>query len=177
MKINLLDEKSVLVELSEEDLSKNEMTYEQLDYSNHKTRAFVEKVLESVRAETGNNVFASRSLEVDVMPSSSGGCLMVFTEAEPSGEANFFSAESMDAFLDFARALSSVKKTCRSNLFEGEDGRYFLELENPETAERTLALEFLEPVELSSFERRAFAEHAKCVLEGCALEALSGESF
>lgn len=181
MIINLIDEKNVLVELSEEDLSKNEMTYEQLDYSNIKTKNFVRKVLESVRAETGNSVFASRSLEVDVMPSDSGGCLMVFTETEPenepTSETNIFFAENIDDMLDFARVFSSLKKPCRSALFKGEDGRYFLLFKDHEKTNRTLALEFLEPLELSGLESEAFLEHTQCVLRDFALEALSGESL
>ena len=43
MKIDAIDEKSVLVELSKEDLSKSEITYEELDYANERTRTFVRK--------------------------------------------------------------------------------------------------------------------------------------
>ena len=57
MKIDAIDEKSILVELSKEDLSKSEITYEELDYANERTRKLVQRILETIRLETGKTVY------------------------------------------------------------------------------------------------------------------------
>ena len=178
MKIDAIDEKSVLVELSKEDLSKSEITYEELDYANERTRTFVRKILETIRLETGRMVFESGSLEVEVMPDSFGGCLMIFKEKKESDFAeedktSVFFSENINDLIDCARVLKGLEAQVESAALYCADGTFFLLLSVCSSKKRSVLSEYLEEAAFTE-ERLCFLkEYGKCLIERDALAVLS----
>lgn len=178
MKIDAIDEKSILVELSKEDLSKSEITYEELDYANERTRKLVQRILETIRLETGKTVFENGSLEVEVMPDSFGGCLMIFKNK--NGEKNakedktsVFFSENINNFIDCARALGKTEEQCKSGKLFSFDGTYFLLLSGLSERKRSVLSEYLEETALTQARLAFLLEYGKCLIEKDALFVLS----
>lgn len=178
MKIDAIDEKSVLVELSKEDLSKSEITYEELDYANERTRTFVRKILETIRLETGRTVFESGSLEVEVMPDSFGGCLMIFKEKKESDFAeedktSVFFSENINDLIDCARVLKGLEAQVESAALYCADGTFFLLLSVCSSKKRSVLSEYLEEAAFTEERLGFLKEYGKCLIERDALAVLS----
>ncbi len=178
MKIDAFDEKSILVELSKEDLSKSEMTYEQLDYSNEKTRRLVRSVLEKIRLETGRRVSDGASLEVDVMPDSFGGCLMIFKErkesrTEESEETIVFKTNEINDLIDLSRRLRKENPPIEKTELYLLDEMFFLFLKKVTPAQKAVAAEYLRPLFLSEAKLLSIKEAGKCLIKSKALETLA----
>ena len=178
MKIDAIDEKSVLVELSKEDLSKSEITYEELDYANERTRTFVRKILETIRLETGRTVFESGSLEVEVMPDSFGGCLMIFKEKKESNFAeedktSVFFSENINDLIDCARVLKGLEAPEKSGALYCADGTFFLLLSVCSSKKRSVLSEYLEEAAFTEERLGFLKEYGKCLIERDALAVLS----
>lgn len=181
MRIDITDKKSIMVELSKDDLSKSEITYEQLDYSNPQTRKLVRRILEKIRSETG--LFASEcsALEVEVMPDSFGGCLMFFKETqkakEPKNEAALFACKNISDLIDCSRA---AKKACKSlpsaALYQNEGGYLLFVAECPEGLSALLC-EYLSKCTASQMELAVTLEHSVCLAENNSLVLLSGKKL
>lgn len=175
MKIDAIDENSILVELSKEELSKNEVTFEQLDYANEKTRALVRSVLEKIRTETGRCVSKDGALEVDVMPNSSGGCLMLFTEnraeAQSEGTPAVFKTDEIDNLIDFSRRLKG--ESSRSALYRYSDS-FFLFAPELSAFQLAVAGEYFETVKLKEEELNVLTEIGECLIQKNALAVLQG---
>ena len=178
MKIDAIDEKSVLVELSKEDLSKSEITYEELDYANERTRTFVRKILETIRLETGRTGFESGSLDVEVMPDSFGGCLMIFKKknesdfTEKENTAVFFS-ENINDLIDCARVLKNLEAQVESGALYCADGTFFLLLSGYPGKKRSVLSEYLEEAAFTEERLGFLKEYGKCLIESDALAVLS----
>ena len=178
MKIDAIDEKSVLVELSKEDLSKSEITYEELDYANERTRTFVRKILEIIRLETGRTVFESGSLEVEVMPDSFGGCLMIFKEKKESAfteedKTSVFFSENINDLIDCARVLKGLEAAEKSGALYCADGTFFLLLSVCSSKKRSVLSEYLEEAAFTEERLGFLKEYGKCLIERDALAVLS----
>lgn len=175
MKIDAIDEKSILVELSKEDLLKNEVTYELLDYSNEETRRLVRSVLEKIRLETGRTVSDIGSLEVDVMPDSFGGCLMIFRESEsPETEkVSVFVTEEINDLIDFARRLKAENAMIEKTELYRFERTFVLFAEKVSAAQHAVACEYLEPLFLSEAKALSIKEACECLLKSSALKTLS----
>ncbi len=178
MKIDAIDEKSILVELSKEDLLKNKITYEQLDYSNEETRKLVRLVLEKVRLETGRMVNDIGSLEVDVMPDSFGGCLMIFKEKETSQckkeetEAVFITEEIND-IIDLARRLKKEKAMIEKTELYRFEKTLVLFIGEVSDAQYAAVSEYLEPLIINEMKAQSIKEACECLIKSCALKTLS----
>lgn len=178
MKIDAIDEKSILVELSKEDLSKSEITYEELDYKNERTRKLVRRILETIRLETGRIVSENSTLEVEVMPDSFGGCLMIFKEkraAEPeeADKTAVFFSKNINDFIDCARALKKMKAQQESGGLFSAEGAFFLLLPGCSREKRSVLSEYLEETAFSKAKLGFLLEYGKCLIEKDALEVLS----
>ena len=178
MKIDAIDEKSVLVELSKEDLSKSEITYEELDYANERTRTFVRKILETISIETGRTVFESGSLEVEVMPDSFGGCLMIFKEKKESAfteedKTSVFFSENINDLIDCARVLKGLEAAEKSGALYCADGTFFLLLSGYPGKKRSVLSEYLEEAAFTEERLGFLKEYGKCLIERDALAVLS----
>jgi len=177
MKIDAIDENSILVELSKEDLLKSEVTYEQLDYANEETRRLVRLVLEKVRLETGRMISDGASLEVDVMPDSFGGCLMIFKEKErPKAEekSSFaFFTEEINDLIDLARRFKKENTVLEKSELYRLEKTFVLFAAGLSSAQNVTVSEYLEPLNLTESKTLRIKEMGECLIKSCALKVLS----
>ena len=87
MRIEAITRRKIVVELSAEDMTTLDITYEALDYSSVETRRVIWVILDRVRESTGCDIDPSGQLLIDAMPRPTGGCILFFTLRNGSGEA------------------------------------------------------------------------------------------
>ncbi|MCL2299494.1 MAG: adaptor protein MecA, partial [Firmicutes bacterium] len=90
MRIEAITRRKVVVELSAEDMTTLDITYEALDYASVETRRVIWVILDRVRECTGCDIDPSGQLLIDAMPRPTGGCILFFTlrggNPEPAAE-------------------------------------------------------------------------------------------
>ncbi|MDR1927775.1 MAG: adaptor protein MecA [Oscillospiraceae bacterium] len=79
MRIEAITRRKIIVELSAEDLSALDITYDALDYASVETRRVIWVILDRVRETTGCDVDPSGQMLIDAMPRPTGGCILFFT--------------------------------------------------------------------------------------------------
>ena len=79
MRIEAITRRKIVVELSAEDMSTLDITYEALDYASVETRRVIWVILDRVRESTGCDIDPSGQLLIDAMPRPTGGCILFFT--------------------------------------------------------------------------------------------------
>ena len=79
MRIEAITRRKVVVELSAEDMTTLDITYEALDYASVETRRVIWVILDRVRESTGCDIDPSGQLLIDAMPRPAGGCILFFT--------------------------------------------------------------------------------------------------
>jgi len=79
MRIEAITRRKIVVELSPEDMTTLDITYEALDYASVDTRRVLWVILDRVRECTGCDIDPSGQLLIDAMPRPTGGCILFFT--------------------------------------------------------------------------------------------------
>ena len=79
MRIEAITRRKIVVELSAEDMTSLDITYEALDYASVDTRRVIWVILDRVRECTGCDIDPSGQLLIDAMPRPTGGCILFFT--------------------------------------------------------------------------------------------------
>jgi len=79
MRIEAITRRKIVVELSAEDMTTLDITYEALDYASVDTRRVIWVILDRVRECTGCDIDPSGQLLIDAMPRPTGGCILFFT--------------------------------------------------------------------------------------------------
>ncbi|MDR3314352.1 MAG: adaptor protein MecA [Oscillospiraceae bacterium] len=79
MRIEAITRRKIVVELSAEDLTGLDITYDALDYASIETRRVIWIILDRVRETTGCDMDPSGQLFIDAMPRPTGGCILFFT--------------------------------------------------------------------------------------------------
>ena len=79
MRIEAITRRKIVVELSPEDMTTLDITYEALDYASVETRRVIWVILDRVRESTGCDIDPSGQLLIDAMPRPTGGCILFFT--------------------------------------------------------------------------------------------------
>ena len=129
MKIEIATERSVLVECSAAELQAWNLTYETLEGKNTRAIAALQVVLARIQAQTGRS-FPQRELEIDLLPSLDGGCLLILTdpdkEASDVGQAIACVFESADALLDFLSFAEGSKAGTGGAELYRNGGQYLL---------------------------------------------------
>lgn len=78
MRIEAITRRKIVVELSAEDMTTLDITYEALDYASVDTRRVIWVILDRVRECTGCDIDPSGQLLIDAMPRPTGGCILFF---------------------------------------------------------------------------------------------------
>lgn len=86
MKIESPNASKIIVELSDEDMTKLDITYDELDYSNIDTRRVIWTILAKARKLLGRDIDPSGKMTIETMPSAEGGCVILFTVPEGDGK-------------------------------------------------------------------------------------------
>lgn len=75
MKIELLDDKTVKVLLSDIDMKSLELSYEEMDYKNPQTKRVLLKLIDEIKKEVKINLNAGK-LFIEAFPYADGGCIL-----------------------------------------------------------------------------------------------------
>lgn len=92
MKIQKLDEKTVRVLLSAADLQQFQITYEQMNYSDEKTKQAILMIVRQIKSQTGLPVESVR-LFIEAFPDEKNGCILYVNLIESSDEKKMFRCE------------------------------------------------------------------------------------
>lgn len=114
MTFQVLNETTLLVEMSYEDMKKHKITYETLDHNS----SAIKKILKIVKA--GDNFNTSEKITIEALPIDNG-CFFIFTflpkktryKMRKLHESVLFKTENLDDLLDF---VSVIKEQYQKNL-------------------------------------------------------------
>lgn len=79
MRVEVLTEDAIVVELTEEDMKNLNITYEEMDYSKVETKRVIWTVLSRAGKSLGREINMSGRLLVEAMQRETGGCLLFFS--------------------------------------------------------------------------------------------------
>ena len=189
MKIELLSETQIKITLTKLDMDSFEVTYDELDYQNNKTRDIIEDLLLHANLVTGFST-ASGKLFVEVFPTDDAGCIFYISSLDRKPQSNsaegkrgeypepvIYRFAELDSLLRAAPILFKRwgHRIYKSSLYLLE-GKYLLLLYPLLAAEQHMVgflkeyAEFFGKGEL----RAAFlSEHAQPLITGRALEELN----
>ena len=108
MRIEAITRRKIVVELSAEDMTTLDITYEALDYASVETRRVIWVILDRVRESTGCDIDPSGQLLIDAMPRPTGGCILFFTLR--GGEAEIAEPVNIAASLENAAYPRVLRK-------------------------------------------------------------------
>lgn len=126
MKITSPNDICISVELTDDDMKKLDITYDELDYSNIETRRVLWTVLDEARRISGKSISLSDNLLIETKPSEKGGCIIFFISL-PAAEkqrsektsvtnsryliCDFAAADDMLDFIEKTKNIDILKKT------------------------------------------------------------------
>lgn len=140
MKIEAPQENKIIVELTTDDMSELDITYERMDYSNIETRRVIWTLLDRARQTLGRDIDPSGKMLIEALPKPSGGCVIYFTVLDDgiraAGRRNVFQIrkehilsfdfDTVDTLTSCAEAVNVSGETLpKSSLYEW-GGKYRL---------------------------------------------------
>ncbi len=169
MTIEIATEQSVLVELTAEDLQSLHLTYEQIGSAQSKTVKAWKTILQEIRQRTGR-VYSDREVEIDMLPSRSGGCLMIVSlpHAMKTEFVDLCVLEDCDALTDYLSAARRFKALHRCKLYRLQNGCYAVQTDERENT-NLLMREFGTYLRLTNQQFAAVSEQAECLKVFCGL--------
>ena len=114
------------ISLTRDDLLKNELEAEKLDYSNVKTKKFIWELLDIANSKTGFDVGAER-ITVKVFPSPDGGCELFVTKKELSDMPK--NSKGLICILDDTDKLYALCSRLRSAGYRGKSSLHTLDMQ------------------------------------------------
>ena len=143
MKIESPNASKIIVELSNEDMSKLDITYEELDYSNIETRRVIWTILAKARKLLKRDIDPSGKMTIETLPSAEGGCMILFTVPDDSfrmrkalpvrmcSENPVYEFQDIDDLIDLYSALKKLKADLclEAGLYSDGEGKYRLVFE------------------------------------------------
>ena len=180
MKINSPAENRIIVDLTEQDMAKLDITYEEMDYSTIETRRVIWTLLDEAGKTLGKELDPSRRMIIEAIPKNEGGCVLNFTLLD-SGKRiipqkqllkkqseNFICEfDSLDALY---RAAESADIRRKNSLYE-KDGKYRLLVCDSGNSARHFS-EFGRVISCDPLIRDHTNEHWNLLAEGNAIEKL-----
>ncbi len=179
MKISLVSDTITVIELSPEEMTQYDFTFEKSDYSSPHTRRVLWSIIDDASRITGKTVEVSKGLEIDFLPDIKGGGLLIISEGEDENikahklpHKSIFESRDIDLIIDFAKTVCGITGAVSSCLYF-LSGTYRLLIHSGESAFYFLAKEFsLEEVS-SPYCSESTKEGWQCLIRGNALEILS----
>lgn len=120
MEIELLENSSIKIRLTKEDLENLNISIEDFDYSNIETRRVIWMLLDAARCELKIDIDLSERMLIEIMPNKSGGCCIFITGLEnrtgksmrrtgrKSMKPQFFDFDGVDSLISATCALKTV---------------------------------------------------------------------
>lgn len=132
MKINSPNKAKIIVELSRDDMTDLDITYESMDYSNIETRRVIWTILDKARHELHRDIDPSGKMTIETIPLDTGGCVIFFTVNETSQNIKavlprneeVYEFDSLDNVIDL---FSSMKEDFPlGKLYTDNEGKFRL---------------------------------------------------
>lgn len=188
MKIEVLNNESIIVELSDDDMKSLNITYEEMDYSKVETKRVIWTILSRAGRTLGRELNPSGKLLVEAMRRESGGCVLFFSvenEDKRTRKSKRYLVKKADyivcqldsacALMACAERLTFTGMKVESCLYENKN-KYRL-LVRSQTAGaglvRSCLAEFGEICGESAVIAAHTAEHWHCITDKNAVELLS----
>ncbi|NMP37592.1 MAG: adaptor protein MecA [Clostridiales bacterium] len=126
MKIKAQNDYRIMVELSDEDMTMLDITYEEMDYSNIETRRVIWTLLDEARRVLGKDINPAEKMLIEAVPNPSGdGCILYFTvmpfDDKSSQRKLIMKKESQPVICTFFDADSVV---CLKKILENASDSY-----------------------------------------------------
>ena len=190
MKIVSPQENKIVVELTSDDLTELDITYEEMDYGNIETRRVIWTILDRARHTLSRDIDPSGKMLIETVPTPEGGCVLYITVLETPPHSlgcrgvlrihkertrfTYAFASLDDLTACAARIRESVREPCRSSLFL-LDGQYRLTVHSalPPRRVRTLLAEYGVPCADGALPDAFLREHGKLLAEDDAIEKLT----
>ncbi len=143
MRIEAPGENKIVVELTTQDMSDLDITYEDMDYSNIETRRVIWTLLDRAGQALGRDIDPTGRMMIEAIPRKNGGCVMHFTilreekcrqqiPARPvlRKEETVYTYEftSLDDLMDCAASFLRMRFTPISSALYASDGIFRLVL-------------------------------------------------
>lgn len=188
MKINSPAEDRIIVDLTKQDMTELDITYEDMDYSTVETRRVIWTVLGEAGKALGRELDPSRRMIIEAMPKSEGGCVLCFTLLDARHKSRVHKQllkkasksvlcefDCPDALLCAAESFLRLGYGAESSLYES-GGKYRLIVSCPEEplAPAGFFSEFAEILECDDMLCEFTREHWRELAASGALEALCG---
>ncbi len=106
MNITVQAENTICIELTRNDMTELDITYEELDYSNIETRRVLWTLLDEARHELGRDIRLTQKMLIEAVPDDNGGCRIYFTVNDEN--------EKCKGDRKYVR-LSGTKTVCQSS--------------------------------------------------------------
>ena len=173
MNIHSVNKNKFIVELSAEDMSELDITYEEMDYSDIETRRVIWTILDRVRESTGRDVDPSGNLLIEAAADAEGGGILCFTVPnerritaavkEPAisktGNAVVYEFDGADSLLDMIKTVGKENLPAANSLYKSKS-RYRLVLPKfPGSAEKKKIEEYGKLIGRNSLAVAATKEH------------------
>ncbi len=178
-------ENTICIELTQDDMTQLDITYDELDYSNIETRRVLWTLLDEAKHKLGKNISLAQKMLIEALPDEKGGCTLFFTvtdaPCEISGKKQLIKqqatsavcqSEKLDDLCDLASVLRKMDCTQKSELyFNGKNYRMIIYPKNHCHNINNVVTEFgiLCEKDAESFT----AEHYKLLASPDAVEVLS----
>lgn len=171
MKIDLIDNKHIKVELDVKDMMKYGINHKSFCEKTENAREALKHILQSIYKQTGYNVLNTKFL-VEIFPTVDDGCVILFTRPNThkrfrvcnKNSADFFRFSTSTDLIDCMRAaIKYCPNSCVSVFFYKNS--FVLYLHNPYT-DKALKLLLLEySIKLKNCRLEFLKEHAKLICE------------
>lgn len=140
MNIIAQTENKICIELTGEDMTQLDITYDELDYSNIETRRVLWTLLDEARHTLGYDIRITQRMLIEAVPGENGGCSIYFTVSdEPAGKngkkqlvktsgvKTICQTNDIEAVIKLSKVLFASEKIKRSALFtDGEKYRLII---------------------------------------------------
>lgn len=180
MKISLVSDTITVIELSPEEMTQYDFTFDKNDYSSAHTRRVLWSIIDDAARITGKTVEVSKGLEIDFLPDIKGGGLLIICEGEEENikahklsAVSVFQSSDINSILDFAKTASGLFLPEDSSLYQ-QNGTYRLCVRSKKSAFYFLAKEFCLTDITTPYCFESTKECWQCLIEENALEILSG---
>ncbi len=188
MRVEVLTDDAIVVELTADDMKNLNITYEEMDYSKVETKRVIWTVLSRAGKSLGREINTSGRLLVEAMQRETGGCLLFFSVDHSNKNSNknrkyllkksdyiACDFETVDALFRCAEKLKFSCDVLASKLYRS-DVRYRLLVQSRATGAGLLKpclAEFGKVVGEGAFFAAHTAEHWHCLAKENAVELLN----
>lgn len=140
MNITVQAENTICIELTRNDMTELDITYEELDYSNIETRRVLWTLLDEARHELGRDIRLTAKMLIEAVPDGSGGCSIYFTVNDEksnapgrkvlvklTGAKTVCQSSNIDCIGELSNVLHGIGKISKSELYtDGEKYRLII---------------------------------------------------